>query len=118
MPTLEDVLPNFRNTRVFTKLDVKEFCWLEHLSEQSSLLATMITPFGRLHWVRLPFGLTVSSEIFQKHLTKAFDSLNGVIFVADDIGMVGCGDTQTEAEKDHAEKLNASRTGVKKGTSG
>ena len=66
----------------------------------------MITPFGRFRWARLPFGMSVSSEIFQKRLTEALDGLKGVICVADDIIVVGRGDTQAEAEKDHSEKLS------------
>ena len=31
----------------------------------------MTTPFGRYRWKRLPFGLKVSSEIFQKRLLQA-----------------------------------------------
>ena len=103
MPTLDDVLPSLHNARVFTKLDVKEAFWHVRLDEQSSLLTTMITPFGRFRWARLPFGLSVSSEIFQKRLTEALGGLKGVICVADDIIVVGRGDTQAESEKDHSE---------------
>ena len=68
----------------------------------------MITPFGRFRWARLPFGLSVSSEIFQKRLTEALDGLKGVICVVDDIivFIVGHGDTQAKAEKDHSENLS------------
>ena len=55
MPALDDVLPSLHNARVFTKLDVKEAFWHVRLDEQSNLLTTMITPFGRFRWARLPF---------------------------------------------------------------
>ena len=55
MPTLDDVLPSLYNAIDFTKLDVKEAFWHVRLDEQSSLLTTMITPFGRFRWARLPF---------------------------------------------------------------
>ena len=103
MPALDDVLPSLHNARVFTKLDVKEAFWHVRLDEQSSLLTTMITPFGRFRWARLPFGLSVSSEIFQNRLTEALGGLKGVICAADDIIVVGRGDTQAEAENDHSE---------------
>ena len=70
------------------------------VDEQSSLLTAMITPFGRFRWARLP------SENFQKRFTEALDGLKGVICVADDIIVVGRGDTQAEAEKDHSENLS------------
>ena len=106
MPTLDDMLPSLHNARVFTKLDVKEAVWHVRLDEQSSLRTTTITPFGRFRWARLPFGLSVSSEIFLKRLTEALDGLKGVICVADDIIVVGRGGTQAEAEKDHSENLS------------
>ena len=106
MPALADVLSSLHKARVFTKLDVKEAFWHMRLDEQSRLLTTMITLFGRFRWARLPFGLSVSSEIFQKRLTEALDGLKGVICVADDIIVVGRGDTQAEAEKDHSENLS------------
>ena len=65
----------------------------------------MITPFGRYRWSRLPFGLSVSSEIFQKRLSESLDGLKGVICVADDIVVVGCGDDEKSAENDHDQNL-------------
>ncbi|KAK7107438.1 hypothetical protein V1264_015748 [Littorina saxatilis] len=106
LPTLDDVLPSLQNAKVFTRLDVKEAFWHVRLDEPSSLLTTMITPFGRYRWSRLPFGLSVSSEIFQKRLTEALDGLDGVVCVADDIVVVGRGDDKSEAVEDHDKNLN------------
>jgi hypothetical protein len=91
LPTLEVVLPSLHNAKVFTTLDVKEAFWHVRLDTESSLLTTMITPFGRYRWTRLPFGLCVSSEIFQKQLCQALEGLDGVLCVADDIVVVGKG---------------------------
>jgi len=74
---------------------------------ESSKLTTMITPFGRYRWARLPFGLKVSSEIFQRRLHEAIGDLPGVICVADDIVVTGCGDTKDQANKDHDKNLEA-----------
>ena len=84
---------------------MKEAFWHVKLDEESSKLTTMITPYGRFRWSRLPFGLKVSSEIFQKRLTDALSDLDGTICVADDIITIGCGDTQEIADKDHDRKL-------------
>jgi hypothetical protein len=58
----------------------------------------MITPFGRYRWAQLPFGLKVSSEIFQRKLTEAVGDLNGTFTIADDIIIAGCGQTDEEAK--------------------
>ncbi|KAI8737275.1 retrovirus related pol protein [Biomphalaria glabrata] len=109
LPTLEAVMPQFLNAKIFSKLDVKEAYWHVRLDEKSSLLTTMITPYGRYRWSRLPFGLSVSGEIFQKKLTEALLGLEGCINVADDIVIVGCGQSKEEAEKDHSDKLKRLR---------
>ncbi|KAI8733312.1 Retrovirus-related Pol polyprotein [Biomphalaria glabrata] len=109
LPTLEAVMPQFLNAKIFSKLDVKEAYWHVRLDEKSSLLTTMITPYGRYRWSRLPFGLSVIGEIFQKKLTEALLGLEGCINVADDIVIVGCGQSKEEAEKDHSDKLKRLR---------
>ena len=78
------------------KLDVKEAFWHVRLDEESSRLTTMITPFGRFRWARLPFGLKVSSEIFQRKLVDALCGLDGVFTIADGITVAGCGRTKTD----------------------
>ena len=71
LPTFDDLIPELHGAKIFTKLDVKEAFHHVRLGEQSSKLTTMITPFSRLCLLRLPFGLSVSSEIFQRKLHEA-----------------------------------------------
>ena len=70
LPTFNNVLPTLNNAKTVRKLDVTHVFWHVQLDSQSSLLKTMITPFGRYRWTRLPFGLKVSSEIFQRKLNE------------------------------------------------
>ena len=65
----------------------------------------MITPFGRYRWKRLPFGLEVSGEIFQRKLDEALGGLKGVFSVVDDVVVAGCGQTMEEAQIDNQQKL-------------
>ena len=71
LPVFDDVLPKPKDAKFFSKLDVREAYWHVRLDEESSKPTTMITPFGRYRWKRLPFGLKVSSEIFQRKLDEA-----------------------------------------------
>uniref|UniRef100_A0A2C9M0F0 Reverse transcriptase domain-containing protein n=1 Tax=Biomphalaria glabrata TaxID=6526 RepID=A0A2C9M0F0_BIOGL len=105
LPTLEDILPQLKNAKIFSKLEIKEAYWHIRLDEYSSLLTTMITPFGQFRWAQLPFGLNVSGEIFQKQLAQALERLDGCINVADDIVKAGCRNSIEEAERDHDTKL-------------
>ncbi|XP_040356411.1 uncharacterized protein K02A2.6-like [Ixodes scapularis] len=105
LPILDDILPEVAKAKIFSKLDLRDGYWQCILDEESSLLTTFQTPMGRYRWLRLPFGLAVSSEIFQKRLQSALDGLSGVLCVADDILVYGIGETDAEARSDHDKKL-------------
>lgn len=107
LPTFDDVLPNLKNARLFSKLDVREAFWHVRLDEQLSLLTTMITPYGRYRWACLPFGLSVSSEIFQRKLNEALEGLEGTFTITDDIIIAGQGKTDKEALRDNNTKLQS-----------
>ena len=85
LPILDDVLHEMRQSRVFSKADLSSGFWHVQLDTESSYMTTFQTCFGRYRWLRLPFGLNVSSEIFQKKILDAFDDLAGVVCIADDV---------------------------------
>ena len=64
MPTLDNDLPEFKQRRLFSVVDLKSGYWQVKLDDESVTLTCMNTPFGRYRWLRMPFGLKVSSEIF------------------------------------------------------
>ena len=68
-------------------------------------MTTFQTPEGRYRWLRLPFGLSVSSEIFQKRLHQALEGLKNVICVADDVLVYGITEDDEDAIKNHDENL-------------
>jgi hypothetical protein len=105
LPTVDDELPMLHEAKVFSKLDVKNAFRHARLDKESSHLTTMITPFGRFCWSRLPFGLKVSSEIFRRKLTEALSGLDGMLTIADDITVAGCGKTKAAALKNNDLKL-------------
>ena len=53
-PTIDDILPELHNAKIFTKLDVKHGYWHVKLCDTSGKLTRVITPFGRYRWLRLP----------------------------------------------------------------
>ena len=97
MPVIEDILPELGKAKVFTKLNCKDGYWQIKLTDESSLLMTFATPFGRYKWNRMPFGISPASEIFQLRLHKAVEGLDGVYAIADDILVAGAGDTMKDA---------------------
>ena len=99
IPTVEELNPQFAKAKVFSKLDAKAGYWAIHLEKKSQLLTTFRTPFGRYCWLRLPFGLNVSQDIFQSRMDQHLDGLTGVVSIADDIVVFG------ESEEDHDRNL-------------
>lgn len=85
LPTMEDVLHQMTNSRIFSKMDLTSGYWHVDLDRVSSMLTTFQTCHGRYRFLRLPFGLSVSAEIFQRKLINALKDLEGIVCVADDI---------------------------------
>ena len=65
MQTVEDILPDLAKAKVFSMVDARNSFWNLRLDSPSRALATFDTPFGRYRWIRLPFGISPSMEIFQ-----------------------------------------------------
>ena len=55
----------------------------------------------------MPFGIASGSEEYQRRQHEFLDGLNGVINIADDICVYGCGDTKEEADIDHDRNLRS-----------
>ena len=53
----------------------------------------------------MPFGITPAPEIFQRMLQQSLDGLEGLLIIADDILVIGEGDTLEEAESNHDDRM-------------
>lgn len=107
MPTLEDILYKLPKARTFTLVDARDAFLQCRLDEPSSYMTTFWTPWGRKRWLKLPFGVSVAPEVYQRKQHELLVGLNGVYPIADDILIVGCGDSDEEAGRDHDAKLLA-----------
>ncbi|CAB4031928.1 Hypothetical predicted protein [Paramuricea clavata] len=105
MPTLEEMLPKLSKAKVFTTLDAKDGFYQIALDEASSKQTTFWTPFGRYRYLRLPFGVNTAPEEFECKLQEKLSDLRGVEVLRDDMLVMGYGDTQEEAERNHDENL-------------
>ena len=87
--TLDDILPELAQSRYFTVKDATSGLWHVPLDLRSSLLTTFNIPWGRYRWLRMPFGLKVSGDVFQERLDKVLRLIPGVLGIADDIVIHG-----------------------------
>ena len=97
MPTTEETLAKLSGANFVTKLDANAGFWQKSLSEESKLLTTFITPWGRFCYKRLPFGISSAPEHFQKCIRNILEGLDGVVNQVDDILVYA----ETEEMLDH-----------------
>ena len=101
LPTIEDITTRMANAKWFTKLDANRGYWQIPLDEESQLLTTFNTPFGRYCYQVTPFGITSAQEVFQKRMSQHFGDLEGVETAIDDIIV------HAETEIKHYHRLQA-----------
>ena len=85
IPKFADIATKMKDCKVFSTLDAKSGYHQLPLDEESSLLTTFITPYGRFRFRRLPFGITSASEIFQKRMSELLEGLDGMAVTQDDV---------------------------------
>ena len=86
---VDDTLAQLTGATTFSKLDANSGFWQIPLSDESKLLTTFITPFGRYCYNKLPFGITSAPEHFQRRMNSLLLGLQGVLCVMDDIIVFG-----------------------------
>ena len=69
--------------QVFTVLDAKKGYHQCLMDEQSQLLTTFLTPFGRFKYKRAPYGLSSIAEHYNRRMAEAFEGLSGFRRVVD-----------------------------------
>ncbi|UYV76768.1 K02A2.6-like [Cordylochernes scorpioides] len=77
------------NACYFSKLDANPGFWQIGLAEESQNLTTIITPFGRFFFKRIPFRISSAPEIFQRKMTQLLGKIEGVVCFMDDIVVYG-----------------------------
>ena len=94
MPSVEYTLGQLSDARIFSKLDANSGFWQVPLADESALLTTFITPFGRFCFKRLPFGISSAPEHFQRRMSAILEGIDGVLCQMDDILILGATQSQ------------------------
>jgi len=89
MPKVDTTLAQLSGAKLFSKLDANSGFLQIPLSEESKLLTTFITPFGRFHFNKLPFGISSAPEVFQRQMNEILSDLPGVLCHVDNILVYG-----------------------------
>ena len=83
MKTIEEVISDMPNAEYFSVLDAKAGFWQIPLNDDSMKYTTFNSPFGRYQFMRLPFGLNSSAEVFQRTMEQLFSGYPCSIIVDD-----------------------------------
>ena len=89
IPTLEQLTSEIHGATLFSKLDAASGFFQLPLDEESSKLTTFITPLGRKAFLRLPMGISLAPECFQRKMEELLHDLPGVVSYMDDIVCFG-----------------------------
>ena len=101
IPTLEENIHRLYQAKIFSVFDIKDAFQTIELTLESSILTTMHTPWGRYRWTRLPNGISPAPEEFQPRFHDLLRGMEGIVNIADDIIVVGRGESLEDATKDH-----------------
>lgn len=85
LPTMDDMLPNLRNSKWFSRLDIRNAFHQVEISEHSRDITTFISRKGLFRYTRLMFGISCAPELFQKVMEKLLLGCDGCIVYIDDI---------------------------------
>ena len=85
MFSVDESLAKLSGSKIFSRLDANSGFHQIGLHEDSKLLTTFITPYGRYCFNRLPMGICSASEVFQRTMSTILEGVEGVICHMDDI---------------------------------
>ena len=95
----EDFMRAIHGSRIFSKIDLANAYLQIPLAEESRCLTTINTPWGLFQFNFLPFGLHVSSGVFQAAIDDVIGDLPGVRAYQDDVIIYG------NSVEEHDERL-------------
>lgn len=72
MRSVEEVATQMPGAALFSVLDAKSSFWQIKLDHKSSMLTTFSTPFCSYRFLRMPFGVSLASEVFQHSMEQLF----------------------------------------------
>ena len=113
IPKIQDLMLKLEGFQYGTSLDLNMGYYHIELSPHSKRLCTIVLPWGKYEYQRLPMGLCNSPDIFQEKISTLMDGLEYVRAYIDDLLCITKG-----SWRDHLEKLEevlkrVSRAGLK-----
>ena len=99
LPNIQDTLLGLEGFTYATALDLNMGYYHIRLSEEASKMTTIIMPWGKYQYKRLPMGLANSPDIFQEKMNSLFNELSYVRAYIDDLLVLTKGSYEDHLKK-------------------
>jgi len=87
LPLIDDQLDALRDKRFYSSLDLKDGFYHVAMSPESVKYTSFVTPLGQFEFLRMPFGLKIGPQFFQRFVTEVMSELirsgNVVVYIDD-----------------------------------
>ena len=88
-PPPETVSRKLNGKKIFSVVDMSDCYWHKQLDNYSTNLCTFNTPFGRMKFNRMPFGISCASDVAQEMVNEHFGDIADVLPIHDDLIIAG-----------------------------
>ena len=102
IPHVQDMMLNLEEFQYATALDLNMGYYHVRLDADARKLCTIILPFGKFEYQRLPQGICTAPDIFQEKMSEIFDGFDDVRAYLDDLLVLTKGNLD-----DHLNRLAA-----------
>ena len=113
IPKIQDLLLKLEGFQYGTSLDLNMGYYHIELSPDSKKLCTIVLPWGKYEYNRLPMGLSNSPDIFQEKMSTLMDGLEFVRAYIDDLLILSTSHWQDHLDKLDQVFIRLSRAGLK-----
>ena len=113
IPKIQDLLLKLEGFQWATSLDLNMGYYHIRLSPDSRKLCTIVMPWGKYEYQRLPMGLCNSPDIFQEYMGELMGDLEHVRAYIDDLLIVTKGSYEDHLNKVHEVFQRLTKAGVK-----
>ena len=113
LPKIQELLLKLENFQFGTSLDLNMGYYHILLSPEASRMCTVVFPWGKYEYNRLPMGLCNSPDIFQEKMGELFQDLEFVRAYIDDLLVISSGSFEDHLDKLEQVLIRLTKSGLK-----